>query len=366
MYPIVIRTTPHYQAVLKLIATPARRISLTVAISVLLHGLVLWLPEVHLPEHELKLPPLIAKLEPLPKLSAKIAHPKPKPKVRPKPQPEPVVQSVPEVPIAENIPVPASAIEPASAPLAASAPEPASAPVAAEPVPPAPVVTEVMPQEPQRPPLPKHARLNFSVYQGKGNFKIGESIHALEIADGRYTLKASIQTTGLVGVLKSYRMVQTSSGSATQYLLKPEIFTEEITESSGKKSNRAEFDWTSHTIHFSNGSEAKLPPQAQDILSILYQFPPMPQQVEIISIYIGTGKKFEEYRFEIVLEEPLETAMGTLQTVHLRKLHTANEEGLDIWFAQEYRLLPVKVRHTDRDGKITAEAIITDIRVSDE
>lgn len=314
----------------------------------------MWLPEAHLPQHELKLPPLIAKLEPLPKLSAKVAHPKPKPKVRPKPQPEPVVQSPPDLPIAESAPVPASA------------PVAASAPAAVEPEPPAPVIAEALPPEPQRPPLPKHARLQFNVYQGQGNFKIGESVHTLDIEDGYYTLKANVQTTGLASLVKSYRMIQTSGGEATQHTLKPEVFTEEITDGSGKKKNRTEFDWANKKIRFSNGNEASLPAQAQDILSILYQFPPMPHQVETVSIYIGTGKRFEEYKFEIAFEEKLATAMGTLQTVHFRKMHGANQEGLEIWFAQEYRLLPVKVRHIDREGKISAEAIITDIRVSDE
>lgn len=339
---------------IKLPATPHQRIALAAALSVVLHGLVLWLPEVHLPERELKLPPLIAKLEPLPKVSAKIAHPKPKPKLRPKPQPEPIVQTIPELPIAQ------------SAPVAASAPIAASAPAEAEPTPPATAIAEVVPPEAQRPPLPKHARLHFNIYQGQENFKVGESVHTLEIEDGYYTLKASVQTTGLTSLVKSYRMVQTSGGEATQQTLKPDVFTEEITESSGKKSNRAEFDWANKKIHFSNGGEALLPPQTQDILSILYQFPPMQKQVEVVSIHIGTGKKFEEYKFEIVFEEKLETAMGTLQTVHFRKLHAPNKEGLEIWFAQEYRLLPVKMRYLEPSGKIAAEAIITDIRVSDE
>ncbi|KAF0200758.1 MAG: hypothetical protein FD173_2247 [Gallionellaceae bacterium] len=196
----------------------------------------MWLPEVHLPQHELKLPPLIAKLEPLPKLSAKVAHPKPKPKVRPKPQPEPVVQSLPDLPIAQSAPVPASV------------PVAASAPAAAEPEPPAPVIAEALPPEPQRPPLPKHARLQFNVYQGQGNFKVGESVHTLDIEDGYYTLKANVQTTGLASLVKSYRMVQTSGGEATQHTLKPEVFTEEITDGSSKKMNRTEFDWANKKI----------------------------------------------------------------------------------------------------------------------
>lgn len=230
--------------------------------------------------------------------------------------------------------------------------------------PPAPI--EAAPAQPQRPPLPKHARLHFNVYYGQEGIKIGEADHALEISDGRYTLTSDVKTTGFARLLKSYHMTQTSAGSTTHNILKPDTFTEEITDSNGKQTTRAEFDWANNTIRFSRGGEARLHQQAQDILSILYQFPAMPQQVEIVSIHIGTGKKYEEYRFEIAFAEPLETPMGTLQTVHFRKLHTDHEEGLEIWFAQEYRLLPVKMRHIDGNGNIAGEALITDIGVSDE
>jgi hypothetical protein len=328
-----------------------------IVLSVLLHGLVLWLPEIHLPKHEMELPPLIARLEPLPKMSAKIApKAKPKAKAPPKPQPEPAVQAAPELPIVASAPVPASAPAADETELAQAA----SAPIAAEPEP------EAAPPEPQRPPLPKHARLKFNVYQGQGGIKLGESVNTLEINDGRYILKAEVQTTGLVGVFKTYHLTQTSTGTATERTLQPEVFSEEVNNSGDKKINRAEFDWANHAIHFSNGGEAKLPARAQDILSILYQFPPLNLRVEVITINIATGKQFEEYRFEVAYEEQLETAMGTLQTVHFRKLRGTHEEGLEIWFAQEYRFLPVKVRHLDRDGKISGEAIIADIRVSDE
>lgn len=342
------------------ISPPERRLALAILLSVLVHGWILWLPEIHLPQHEAELPPLIARLEPLPKMSAKVA-PKAKPKARPKPQPEPAHQSAPELPSVASAPVPASVPAAGETALAAaSTPVPASAPIAAEPEPEAP------PQEPQHPPLPKHAKLRFNVYKGEGGIKLGESVHTLEINEGRYTLKAEVQTTGLVGVFKTYRLTQTSTGTASDRILQPEVFSEEVNNSGDKKTNRAEFDWANHAIRFSNGSETKLPTRAQDILSILYQFPPLSQRVEIVTINIATGKNSEEYRFEVAFEEQLETAMGNLQTVHFRKLHGAHEEGLEIWFAREYRWLPVKVRHLDRDGKISGEAIITDIRVSDE
>jgi hypothetical protein len=188
----------------------------------------------------------------------------------------------------------------------------------------------------------------------------------LDISEGRYTLMSDTHTTGIVRVFKSFRLEQFSTGTATSQTLTPEEFTEVMTQSSGKQINRANFDWANHKILFSSGLEAVLPQQAQDILSILYQFPVLKPQEEFVSINIGTGKKFEKFRFEIAFEEKLDTAMGTLQTVHFRKMHKAHEEGLEIWFSQEYRLFPVKIRHLDKEGKIDGEAIITDIRVSDE
>jgi hypothetical protein len=52
--------------------------------------------------------------------------------------------------------------------------------------------------------------------------------------------------------------------------------------------------------------------------------------------------------------------------VHFTKLHGTNVEGLELWIAQEYRFLPVKLSHIERDGTVSAEVVITDIRVLDE
>lgn len=353
------------------------------ALSMLVHGLVLLMPQIQLPAFEMQLPPLEAKLIPIP--IGKTGSHKHKAKSHPVTQPEAVAQSLPDQPLPASAPVaaseplassspipsssPVAASEPvaasspiaASEPVAVSAPLPASAPVVAEPA--TPVAKEV---EAQRPPLPKHAKLNFSVYLGESGIKVGESVHTLDIVDGHYTLKADAHTTGLVHLFKTYHIEQTSSGTATAQTLKPDTFTEIITQSSSKEINRGDFDWKSNKIHFSNGSEASLPPQTMDILSTLYQFPPMRERDQIVTINIATGKNLESYRFQVDVEEPLKTSMGTLQTVHFRRLHNKNQEGLEIWFAQEYRLLPVKVRHLDNSGKIDGEAIITEIRVSDE
>lgn len=337
-------------------------------VSALLHVLMMWLPSMSLPKQALLLPPLQAKLEALPKASAQLVQKKIKPKSREKP-----VKKTQE--IAEESVIPILPPDESAPPITSAVAEaetmaiPASAPAMTEAPLTIPTNTTTVGEaivETPRPLLPLHARLLFNVYQGEGNFKVGESLHELDISGGRYTLKADVRTTGLVGMIKSYRLAQMSVGVATKSVLKPELFTEDVIDSNGRQSNRAEFDWANLTLHFARGGEAKLSDDAQDILSILYQFPVMKQNQQVVPINIATGKQFETYRFEIAFEEKIETAMGTLQTVHFRKLHADKEEGLEIWFAQEYRLLPVKLRHIDRDGKVTAEAVISSIRVSDE
>lgn len=321
------------------------RIALAIGLSLLIHVIVLFGPLVELPKSEVPLPPLTAKLEPLPEIAA---APAPKKKPKPKPKPEtPVQESAPEMPSPE-----AANQETTSAeePPAFSEPSPADESV-----------------EQARPLLPKHAQLTFSVYQGSGGMQLGEATHRLDIEDGQYTLKTVTQTTGVVSFFKTYVLTQTSRGRIDAQGLQPQRFAEEKKLSGGGQSLSAEFDWEAHKLHFSHGGETALPEQAQDIVSFLYQLSQMPvANREIMSVRISNGKKLEYYELEIGAEEEIATPRGKLRALPLRKIHVRGEEGLEIWLGLEYRLLPIKVRQIDRAGQVAGEMVISDIRVSDE
>jgi hypothetical protein len=320
-----------------------RRIAFAIATSLLLHGLAMWGPDIRLPKFN-SLRPLTARLEALPT----DAPTKPKPKNRikhavPTPPPEsaPQAETPPEMPLA------------ASEPVAASAP--------AE----TPTLATVDPKAVERPPLPKRAELTFSILKGIDGFRIGEAIHTLEIENGRYLLHSVTKTVGLARLFKSFELNQFSSGSYSKFGLQPEQFMEERKESSGTLRSTATFNRTELFADISPDSEVALPPDTQDILSILYQFPPL-QGAELATVSVCNGKKIEQYEFEIFPDEEIDTALGKLLTVRLSKLHRPNEEGLEIWLAREYRLFPVKMRFYERSGEVAGEAVITDIRVSEE
>jgi hypothetical protein len=322
--------------------TSSRRIAFAIGISVLLHGLVLWGPDIQLPHFKSSRPAMTARLESMPDASSR---PKQKRKAKPAKQNKHT----------KPVPHPGSPKQD----LAPAPKTPDSAPVATE------ALVSTANKASERPPLPKHAQLTFDINKGTSRFRVGETIHTLDINDGRYVLTAKTTTVGLAKLFKSYELNQYSNGSYDKYGLQPELFTEERIDRIGTQRNAVEFDHVEQRARFSNGVEAALPPETQDILSVMYQFPPL-RGVEITSVSVSNGRKIEQYAFEIATDLEIDTPLGKLLTVRLRKMHGPNEEGLEIWLAREYRLFPVKIRFIEKNGEITGEAVISDIRVSEE
>lgn len=331
---------------------PIKRIAAAIALSILLHILLLWQwPKMEWPDFAPELPQLQARLEPLPKLAAR---PVPlKPKARPTAKSKPSVAPVAEAPAAIVDTAPSVAAETVTA----------SAPDATDSLDQTPTTTEEIVSPPL---LPRHAQLKFAVQYGAGTFKVGEISHELENIDGRYSLRAVTQTTGLVGIFKNYQLTQSSSGTVTKQGLRPEIYAEIKSDSSGTQTATARFDWNENKIYFADGSVRKLLEQAQDVLSLPYHLSQLPLNLDNFPIALSNGKNIRQHYLAVGDETTISTAMGELRTVTLHKVHGANEEGLIIWLALEYRLLPVKILYLDKSGEVTANMVITDIRVSDE
>ncbi len=330
-------------------------IVLAFALSVLLHSAALWLLQAQLPHNEALPPPLMAKLEPLPKRAANPA-PKPAAKQKHAVPPEPEVE--PASPAPE--PAPVSAVEEEASSVAAIPETTSASAVTAE-------SAEVAVENTVAAhPLPRRAQLTFAVYQGLHGFRIGEVKHQLEINGDEYTLESVTRTTGLAKLFKSYQLTQTSRGKVGQQGLQPETFEEEKIMSGSTQNLGASFDWPSQILRFSHGGETALPANAQDILSIFYQLSQISLNREITALAVSNGKKLEKYELVLGTEEKISTPLGHLRALHLRKLHKQGEKGFEIWLGLEYRLLPVKYSLIGPSGEVAGEVVISDIRVVDE
>jgi hypothetical protein len=215
-------------------------------------------------------------------------------------------------------------------------------------------------------PLPKHIRLTFDVYKGADGFKTGEIRHRLDIHGNRYTLQAVKNTAGLTRLLDIDQLIQTSRGKIVEHGLHPETFSMETITAGGKHNLKASFDWVAQKLHFSDGGETALPVGAQDILSFRYQISQLPMHGEFFTLPVSDVAQLEQYEIEIGGVEDITTPMGNLRALHLRKMHSQRQAYFEIWLGQEYRLLPVKFRQVDSSNEVTEEIVVSDIRAADE
>lgn len=341
--------------------TPVQRIFAAIALSALLHALLLWLPDIRLPTSDAPLPLLTAKLITLPKHPPKPRHRTAEHPHTPSPRP---LEATPAIPLPASSVDIASASLPTDALLAESAVLAASEVVAQSATA---VADNYALSSDHAPALPRHAQLLFVAYLGTHGLYLGEIRHRLETTAGHYTLHAETETNGLVRLLKRFSTIQDSRGTLlTPGGLRPDEFSEVKSNSGEVTRSIARFDWDTHEISFAAGNKTRLPEGAQDILSFLYQLSQLPYELENLPLAISNGRKLERYRLEVVGEEDIYTPMGKLHTLHLRKLRDPDEEGAEIWLGLEYRLLPVKFRHIDRNGDISGEIAIKEIRIADE
>jgi hypothetical protein len=339
-----------------------KRLWWALAISIALHFLLVagsedWLPNWLPDDDQLEVtlaapPPPIVKPTPQPISVA----PKPKPIhiAQPRPNPEPQPPAKTET-TAVPVPQPDTTlpVQTAAENTQDSSPAPQ---LATQQESPAPAEEPEQPTEPANPP-PKHVEMEFLVdYDGasaveRQNYQVFD--------DGHYVLSSTAQAKGLISLALS-DLNQKSTGRVTAQGLQPEIFTYQY-GSNSKKAQKASFDWVGKTLTMEVGASKQTVPLedgTQDLLSFLYQFmftPPLEQ----FELAITTGKQLKIYHYLFEGEEEIKTNLGVLRALHISKSSGNSEEKTEIWLAEDYHYLPVKIRKIDSNGKVIQNTINT-------
>ena len=317
---------------------------LALGVSLLLHVILLgganWrLPTKELPAElirfEARLVPLVAPPPPV----AKPAVSTP-PVYRPPPQVEiPVQQTAPPVVVSTD-PIKVSAsIEPVvkvdTPPVVL--PDPVQvAPVAPDPV-------ELAP--PPLNALPARIDMRFKVSYGLAS---GEQTMVWVNEDGQhYTLISVAEATGLAGIFYRGKFVQTSRGRITPRGLQPEEFWDQR----GDKRSSAQFDSAQGhlTLNPDKGAPRHFtyPGEVQDVLSLFFHLAltaPPPEGKLTYTVF--NGKKLRDYTYVVRGKVLLETAVGSLRTLHLARV-TEGDGRFEVWLAIDRYYLPVRVLRSD-------------------
>ena len=318
---------------------------LALAASLLVHLLLLAAPSWQLPADDTSDTIIQARLAPLPKAFPKTA-PKPKPRAkrirsastRPRPAPPEPVIAVPEgAPLAS-----AEVVAPPETRVV-STPE-----TAVETTPEA--VAEVTPGAPAPLPLnpmPGKATLDYDMLLGADGARVGKTRYIWQVNAGHYSLTGITEGTGLVKLVQPGKLVQISLGRITAAGLAPDDYWIQRGKPTPDKTTAAHFNYGLKIVTIGKMSEAVGVPlldDSQDVLSVTFQLAQIVPFSGEKLLHVTAGKGLKPYRVHVVGEEMLDTALGTLRTLHVARVKEGDEDPIDVWLASDYNYLPVKVR----------------------
>ena len=331
-----------------------QRMLAAAAISIAAHAALLagsWLMP---PEAPPELPPLTARLEPLP--------PKPQPAATPVRQtPRRIASAAPVISATPAMPdVPAiAAAEPASSPPAAEAPVVTAS---------AEATTFRMPEAPPLPSFPRKGQITYQLTMGPDQTPVGRTVQTWEFDGTQYRLGSQSESTGLIEMFRPHRYHYLSQGTLSDQGLRPERFLASVKRGSRTEESIAVFDWTEHKVKLGRlpqQTTVELPADSQDVVSFMYQLALAPPAPGRIRFPFTRGTRLEMVSFDVLPTETIETPLGRLRTIPVIQVRERDNESLAVWLATDYRNLPVRIRFYNRHGEVSGEQLVGEIKVSD-
>jgi len=181
--------------------------------------------------------------------------------------------------------------------------------------------------------------------------------------DGRYELRLATRAVGM-NVLELL-----SQGRLRDFGLAPDRYTETRAR---RAPESARFDWERRRITFSaRAHERALPEGMQDRVSFQIQLmllgqaqPRLFRSGAQLVMWMAGRDDVAEYRFRSAGRETTSTGAGALEAVRLERIVAHDGEArIDVWLAPSLNWLPVRLRFSDRLGRVT-ESVLESVPAS--
>lgn len=196
-------------------------------------------------------------------------------------------------------------------------------------------------------PLPSHLELQYSLMLGEHGLILGRASYVWMVDANRYTLVSITEARGLLALFQPGRLEQISIGHLSDQGLVPDDFAIQRGDNSPAHTTHIHLDYAQQQATVSRAGNSymePLPDHAQDILSVIFQLALFPPTDQTSLLNVSSGKAFKPYHAQVFGEEILQTPLGALRTLHVSRPSEHNEDGMDIWFAEDLNNIPVKVR----------------------
>lgn len=198
----------------------------------------------------------------------------------------------------------------------------------------------------------------YDVY--RGGLKIAKMKRVLTINGIENSLYSETKTTGIVSLFRKDKIIEKSIWESSNGKLVPKFYEYLRTGSKKDRNVTVEFDWHKNQVTNSvNGDSWKMAATEGMLDKLLYQLSIMmdlKQGKSTLNYQIADGGKEKNYIFEVVGEEVIDTKLGELNTIKLKRKRNDSDRESIFWSAPDMHYLPVKIEITD-DGDKTVVII---------
>lgn len=179
--------------------------------------------------------------------------------------------------------------------------------------------------------------------------------------NGRYVYETQSSVTGVLSLLRKDRIVERSDWQYQAGHVRPLAYR--YTRTGGKKDRdqAIAFDWKNGIVHGTVKGESRRMSVPQGTLEKHIYVLALMQDLDAgrrdVQYRIADGSKLKTYRLKAMGEEHLDTALGLMQTIKVRRIRDDNKRETTLWCAPELHFLPVKMVHREKDGQVVSATI---------
>ena len=209
--------------------------------------------------------------------------------------------------------------------------------------------------------VPRRVDIEFAVYLG--SMRIGEGRDHFEQDGKGYRISSESKTVGIAALYR-LNIAREVQGRVTPAGLRPQTYTE---TRNGKLKRSVRFDWEQKQATLFDGETSKvvpLPEDTWDTTSFGYNFPYFRKQSGELQVNLTDGRKISANRYALLGRERLDTEIGKLETLHMKKIQDADDKrAFEVWLAVERHFAPVRIRYTEKDGTVF-DSVVTKLSFS--
>lgn len=194
------------------------------------------------------------------------------------------------------------------------------------------------------------------------SMKLGEVKRTTtSIGDGTIAFESYSKTTGLAALFIKDTITERTTFTVDNSVIQPHDYLYDRKGGKRSRETRINFDWTEKSVSNPIDQrrwEVELPDGTQDKLSYQLQLMLDLQAGNTDFNYpVADDDRLKEYRFTLLGEETIDTPMGKIETVKIKRERAADSKRkTTIWFAKSLRYLPVRIKQGKSEDKfITLE-----------